>query len=91
MTELQNNLLTQLYNAGSAWPASWLIDASPLANRRHTESPNGNNGGGDWRRKTVGSVLSGLRKKGYVEIEQEWPKTWKLTFKGRDYIEDNQP
>lgn len=91
MTELQANLLTQLYNARASWPASWLIDNSPLATRRHTAAPNGNNGGGDWRRKTIGSILAGLRKKGYVSIDREWPKTWTITEKGRDFIEDNQP
>ncbi len=91
MTDLQNNLLTQLYNARQSWPASWLVDESPLAERRHTEGPNGNGGGGDWRNKSIGSVLAGLRKKGYVAIDREWPKTWMLTEKGRDYIEDNQP
>lgn len=87
MTALQRNLLSQLAQAKSDWPASWLIDDSPLKDRRHTANPNGNNGGGDWRRKTIGSVLAGMRKKGWVALVSGFPKTWLIAAAGLAALE----
>lgn len=86
MTQLQREILTFLAACTQPQTASWIIDKTSLRDRRHTANPNGNRGGGDWRRKSMGSVLTGMRKRGLVEVVLEWPKTWEITTYGRDAI-----
>lgn len=88
MTQLQREILTYLAAAKQPEPAGFILDHTSLADRRHQCAPNGNGGGGDWRPKTIGAVLAGMRKRGWVRMVDEWPKTWEITDAGREAVTD---
>lgn len=84
MTQLQREILTYLDQVPchTPVPAGFMVDRTSLRGRRHQCAPNGNAGGGDWRNKTIGSVLAGMKKKGLVSLYCDYPKTWQITTLG---------
>lgn len=85
LTLLQSQIMTKLSHQIGGLTPSELVRFTDLDERRHQEAPNGNDGGGDWRQRTVGKILHGLQRYGFVTRDGN---VWRLTGIGLKRLDD---